>query len=373
MPEHNPVFSAADHRWMAEALRLAKCGLNTTTPNPAVGCVIVKDDACIGRGWHVAAGQAHAEVNALREAAAAAAGATAYVTLEPCSAHGRTPPCVEALVKARVARVVFAMRDPNPDVDGAGMQALAHAGVQVEGGLMAASAARLNEGFALRMRSGRPFVTAKIAASLDGATAMRSGESQWITGPAARADVQRLRARACAVVTGIGTVLADDPSLNVRGAGVDAEARQPWRVILDSQLRMPPSARVLSLPGAVMILSTQPDAAAAALLTSGATHHQVPDAAGVVDLSLAMGCLASHGINEVLLEAGERLTGAFATAGLIDRYVLYLAPRLLGSETRGILQSPSWLSLADGVQLRIEDVTMVGEDLRIQAVPEQVN
>ncbi|MEM7610550.1 MAG: bifunctional diaminohydroxyphosphoribosylaminopyrimidine deaminase/5-amino-6-(5-phosphoribosylamino)uracil reductase RibD [Pseudomonadota bacterium] len=362
-------FDAADHHWMAQALQLAAHGQTTATPNPAVGCVIVSGDECVGSGWHERAGQPHAEALALAAAGTKARGATAYVTLEPCTVAGRTPPCASALVEAGIARVVYATRDPNPAVDGAGDDLLTRHGVQVQAGLMQANAEQLNEGFAMRMRHGRPFVTVKIAGSLDGASAMRSGESQWITGTAARQDVQRLRARACAVLTGIGTVLADDPSLNVRDGFEPATGRQPLRVVLDRSLRTPADAKLLQLPGQVLILSADSQPGDPSDRIPNALHCQVAESDVGLDLAAVVRELARREINELLVEAGATLCGALAAAGLIDRFVFYLAPTLLGSQTRRLLDTPGWLALADGMSLHTEDVTQVGPDLRIRAKP----
>ncbi|MEL6949768.1 MAG: bifunctional diaminohydroxyphosphoribosylaminopyrimidine deaminase/5-amino-6-(5-phosphoribosylamino)uracil reductase RibD [Pseudomonadota bacterium] len=367
------AFTPSDHVYMAEAVRLAQRGRNGVTPNPAVGCVIVRDDSVVGRGWHQRAGEPHAEVFALREAGAAAAGATAYVTMEPCSITRRTPPCTEALIDAGVHRVVYAMRDPNPAVDGRGGEAMRAAGLQVDEGLMAEAASKLNEGFALRMRRGRPFVTLKLGASLDGATAMASGESQWITGPEARRDVQRLRARACAILTGVGTVLADDPSLTVRDPSLGETPRQPLRVVLDSQLRMPTTARVLAAPGETLIIGRRPCEDAAALAAAGARYQPLAgDTQDRVALDSMLRTLGDTEINELLVEAGPTLAGALLDAHLVDRVVVYQAPVLLGSETRGLADTPRWQRLNDGLRLQLEEVRRIGNDLRITARPGEI-
>ncbi|GAB1235156.1 bifunctional diaminohydroxyphosphoribosylaminopyrimidine deaminase/5-amino-6-(5-phosphoribosylamino)uracil reductase RibD [Ferrigenium sp. UT5] len=357
------MADAADSRWMARALRLAAHGLNTTSPNPRVGCVLVEGDEIVGEGWHVRAGEPHAEVHALRTAGHAARGATAYVTLEPCSHHGRTPPCADALIAAGVARVVCAMQDPNPQVAGRGMDNLRAAGITVECGLMEAAARELNIGFVSRMTRGMPFVRSKIAASLDGRTALENGTSQWITGAAARQDVQHWRARSCAVLTGIGTVLADDPQLNVR----IATGRQPLRVVLDSALRMPPSARMLQ-SGKVLVCTASQDAARQATLErQGAEVLRLADAAGQVDLPGVLRELARRGINEVLLEAGRTLNGALLQAGLVDEVLLYLAPQLLGDAARGMANLGVLTQLEQRVELVWQEVRHVGQDLRITA------
>jgi len=357
-------FSAADSRWMARALQLAQRGLLTTTPNPRVGCVLVKDGKNIGEGWHVRAGEPHAEVHALRAAGAAAQDATAYVTLEPCSHHGRTPPCAEALIGARVARVVCAMQDPNPQVAGQGIAKLRAAGMAVETGLMEAAAREQNNGFVSRMTRGLPFVRSKIAASLDGRTALANGVSQWITGDAARQDVQRWRARSCAVLTGIGTVLADDPQLNVREIAVE---RQPLRVVLDSALRISPSARIVQ-GGQTLIYTVSADTLKRDALTAcGAEVVVLPDVAGQVDLLTVLRNLAQRGIYEVLVEAGKTLNGALLRAGLLDELVLYLAPQLLGDAARGLADLGELTQLEQRVGLVWQEVRHVGGDLRITA------
>jgi diaminohydroxyphosphoribosylaminopyrimidine deaminase/5-amino-6-(5-phosphoribosylamino)uracil reductase len=354
---------AADSQWMARALQLAAQGLNTTSPNPRVGCVLVKGDEVVGEGWHVRAGEPHAEVHALRAAGKQAQGATAYVTLEPCSHHGRTPPCADALIAAGVARVVCAMQDPNPQVAGQGIARLRAAGIEVECGLMETAARELNIGFVSRMTRGTPWVRSKIAASLDGRTALANGVSQWITGAAARQDVQHLRARSCAVLTGIGTVLADDPQLNVR----IATERQPLRVVLDSTLRMPSSARMLQ-GGRVLVFTASNDAdKRGALEQHGAEVLLLADMDGRVDMQAVLRELARRGINEVLVEAGRVLNGALLQAGLVDELVLYLAPQLLGDAARGMADMGELLRLEQRVNLAWRDVRRVGDDLRITA------
>lgn len=356
-------MQAADSQWMARALQLAAQGLSTTSPNPRVGCVLVKGDEVVGEGWHVRAGEPHAEVHALRAAGDRTRGATAYVTLEPCSHHGRTPPCADALIAAGVARVVCAMQDPNPQVAGQGIARLRAAGIAVESGLMEAAARELNVGFVSRMTRGTPWVRSKIAASLDGRTALANGVSQWITGAAARQDVQQLRARSCAVLTGIGTVLADDPQLNVR----IATERQPLRVVLDSTLRMPPAARMLQ-SGKVLVCTASRDAdKRAALERQGVEVLLLANASGRVDLQAVLRELARRGINEVLVEAGRKLNGALLQAGLVDELVLYLAPQLLGDAARGMADLGELLRLEQRVALAWSDVRRVGEDLRITA------
>ena len=376
------MLAAQDSRWMAQALRLAEQGLYSTSPNPRVGCVLVSDEKCVGSGWHRRAGEPHAEVLALREAGDKARGATAYVTLEPCSHHGRTPPCADALVAAGVARVVVAVQDPNPKVAGAGVARLRAAGIAVDCGLMEAAARELNIGFFARMSRGTPWLRSKIAMSLDGRTALATGASKWITGAAARLDVQHWRARSCAVLTGIATVMADDARLNVRDIMTE---RQPLRVVLDSRLRMPLTARILqSLPspaggesmargaepvggeGMVLIYTAARDAEKiAALEKTGATVNVLPGSDGKVDLNAVLHDLAQRECSEVLLEAGSTLNGAMLRAGLVDELLLYVAPQLLGDSARGIAQLGELISLDQRVDLKWQDVRQVGNDLRI--------
>jgi diaminohydroxyphosphoribosylaminopyrimidine deaminase/5-amino-6-(5-phosphoribosylamino)uracil reductase len=357
------VYSADDHRYMALALRLAELGLNGTSPNPRVGCVLVRDGQVVGEGWHQRAGTPHAEVHALNQAGARARGATAYVTLEPCSHHGRTPPCAEALIAAGVGRVVAALRDPNPQVAGRGLAQLQAAGITVDCGLMEEPARELNIGFVSRMTRGRPWVRAKAAASLDGRTALANGVSQWITGPAARQDVQAWRARACAMLTGVGTVLADDPRLNVR----DIETpRQPLRVVVDSQLRTPPHAKILH--GGALIVCAQDDAPKRqALQAAGAEVLALPGADGRVDLARLLQSLAEREVNELMVEAGAGLNGALLAAGLVDELVLYLAPMLLGDTARGLFALPALTKMDARKDLILRDVRLVGQDMRVIA------
>lgn len=352
---------------MAHAIRLARNGLYTTEPNPRVGCVIVKDGVLVGEGWHIKAGGAHAEIHALQQAQHAARGATVYVSLEPCSHHGKTPPCADALIAAGVARVVAAMEDPNPEVAGRGLQRLRDAGIEIECGLMATEAALLNPGFISRMVQGRPFVRAKLAMSMDGRTAMASGESKWITGAAAREDVQRLRARSSVIMTGIGTVLADDPQMNVRLEGV--EVSQPQRIVLDPHLSTPVGARILQGMGPQTLIVTAVDEPYIAdqLRAAGAEVLLLPDPQGTIDLAALMVVLAARGVNEVHLETGATLGGAMLRAGLIDELVVYMAPKLMGSQARGLFNTPGLALLADAVDLVIEEIRRVGDDWRIRA------
>lgn len=356
----------SDHACMARALQLAARGLYTAHPNPRVGCVIVRDNEIVGAGWHQRTGEAHAEIHALEQAGERARGATAYVTLEPCCHRGRTPPCTDALIQAGVARVVAAMRDPNPKVAGAGLQQLAQAGIAVESGLLQTEAERLNPGFIMRMRAQRPFIRVKLAMTLDGRTAAADGASKWITGEAARADVQHWRARSSAILTGIGTVLADDPHLTVRLA---EDHLHPLRVALDSRLRLPPGARMLQEPGQTLILTADGnDAKRAALTQAGATVVNLPHGNGGIDLHAALRYLATeHDINELLVEAGPTLNGALLDAGLIDELVIYMAPALLGDGARGLFHLASPPAMSQRIELEISEVRAVGQDWRITA------
>ena len=360
------MFSEADSAHMARALQLAAHGRYTAHPNPLVGCVIVADGEVIGEGWHAKAGEEHAEVIALRAAGDRATGATVYVSLEPCSHHGKTPPCADALVEAGVARVVAAMEDPFDKVGGRGLDRLRDAGIETEVGLMATAAEALNAGFVSRVARGRPFVRLKVAASLDGATAMDSGESQWITGPAARHDVQKLRARSGAIMTGIGTVLADDPSLTVRDKDIDTAGRQPLRVVLDSRLRMPLSATMLTLPGETLVCCTAGNDASA-LEGAGAEVREFGAHGDMVNVFEVLAILAERGINDVLVEAGPSLSGYLVEKELVDELVIYQAPHIMGSNTRGMFATPVWTALADRKALDIVDVRKVGDDTRITA------
>jgi len=362
------TFSTADIRYMSRALQLAERGLYTTAPNPRVGCVLVKGDQIVGEGWHAIAGGPHAEIVALEQAGEAAYGATAYVTLEPCCHHGKTPPCSDALIAAGVVRVVAAMEDPNPMVAGEGLRQLQQAGVETASGLLTAQAEALNPGFVQRMRSGRPFVRSKLAMSVDGRTAMASGESKWITGEAARRDVQHLRARSCAIMSGIGTVLADDPSLTVRLENGEQAPRQPLRVILDPHLSTPENARFLSQPGkSLIVTATEEPEIQQWLERAGAEVIYLPHGPDAIDLHALMTVLAEREINEVLLETGAILSGAVLRAGIIDELVIYMAPKLMGDGARGLFHTPGLDSLADAVSLDIRDIRAVGQDWRITA------
>lgn len=365
-----PARSTADDaRYMARALRLAANGINTTHPNPRVGCVVVAGGEVVGEGWHRAAGGEHAEIIALRQAGRRAAGAALYLNLEPCAHHGRTPPCADALIKAGIGRAVIAMCDPNPRVDGGGVAALRRAGIDVTVGVGAAAAAKLNRGFCARFTAGRPWVTLKMAASLDAKTALGSGESQWITGQAARRDAHKLRAASSAILTGAGTVLRDDPRLTARlGApgdnGGQTAARQPLRVILDGNLSTPPQAKILHAPGQALIITANAEAAAG-LRGPGVEVIAGRARGGRIDLAQVMRELAAREVNDLLVEAGPRLSGALLKRGLVDQIVLYLAPDLLGGGARGLFDLPALESLAGRHRLRFADVRRIGRDLRL--------
>ncbi|WP_153145012.1 bifunctional diaminohydroxyphosphoribosylaminopyrimidine deaminase/5-amino-6-(5-phosphoribosylamino)uracil reductase RibD [Dechloromonas sp. H13] len=357
-------FSAVDHGMMARALQLAERGLWTTSPNPRVGCVLVRDGEVVGEGWHERAGEPHAEVHALRAAGELARGATAYVTLEPCSHHGRTPPCAEALIAAGVARVVAAMGDPNPLVAGQGLAMLKAAGIATASGLLENEARELNIGFVSRMTRGRPWLRLKVAASLDGKTALNNGISQWITGPAARRDGHRWRARACAIVTGIGTVRDDDPQLSVRE--VDTP-RQPLRVVVDSKLETPPTAKILRGGPVLVAAAVDDEKRADSLRAAGAEVVVLPNPHGKVELKDLLEELGRRGINEVHAEAGFKLNGSLLREGLVDELLLYLAPCLIGHAASGLFNLPELTSLDGKRLLAIRDLRQIGEDIRLIA------
>jgi diaminohydroxyphosphoribosylaminopyrimidine deaminase/5-amino-6-(5-phosphoribosylamino)uracil reductase len=358
------MFSAADHQHMARALELARRGLYTATPNPRVGCVIVNGGQTVGEGWHERAGGPHAEVNALAAAGTAARGATAYVSLEPCVHHGRTGPCTQALIAAGVARVVAARADPNPLVAGKGLAELAAAGVAVASGLLEGEAGELNVGFCARMTRGRPWVRMKLAASLDGRTALLNGASRWITGAAARRDGHAWRARACAVLTGIGTVRDDDPQLTVREVET---LRQPLRVVIDSRLETPAGAKVLEGGGTLIAAAIEDEAKRRALRGRGAEIFVCANAAGKVELPELMRELARRGVNELHVEAGHRLNGSLLREGLVDELLIYLAPCLIGDAARGMFALPELERLDGRHALEIRDLRMVGTDIRVLA------
>lgn len=355
-----------DEFYMARAIQLANNGLYTTQPNPRVGCVLVKGGSIIAEGWHARAGEGHAEVEALQRTKNPE-GATVYVTLEPCSHHGRTPPCCEALIKAGVARVVAAMQDPNPLVSGQGLIKLKAAGIEVRCGVLQEEAMKLNPGFVKRMQTGLPFVRGKLAMSLDGRTAMASGESQWITSALSRADVHRYRARSSAILTGIDTVLADDPSLTAR---VDFETLQPVRVVLDSELRMPLNARLLHLPGrSVVVTCSQDENRIDMLQQQGAEVYCVTQRHGRVALSAVMDLLGRLQLNEVLTEAGPTLSGALLAENLVDEWLIYLSTDILGDKGRGLFSLPGLEKMADKKQLSLCDIRQIGPDIRLTLKP----
>ncbi|MEE4958753.1 bifunctional diaminohydroxyphosphoribosylaminopyrimidine deaminase/5-amino-6-(5-phosphoribosylamino)uracil reductase RibD [Pseudomonas alliivorans] len=367
--------AALDVHYMARALELARKGLYSTHPNPRVGCVIVREGQIVGEGWHALAGEPHAEVHALRQAGEQARGATAYVTLEPCSHHGRTPPCADALVNAGITRVVASMQDPNPEVAGRGLLRLMTAGIAVQCGVLEAKARALNKGFIKRMETGQPYVRVKLAMSLDGRTAMASGESQWITGPEARSAVQRLRAQSSVVLTGADTVLADKARLTVRPdeLGLNAElsalaaARAPLRVLIDGRLRVPLDAPFFQAGSALV-------ATCAAASARGRYHdegHEIvamADSAGHVDLRKLLTELGARGVNEVLVEAGPRLAGAFTRLGLVDEFQIFIAGKFLGSSARPLLDLPL-AQMSEALELNIVEMRAVGNDWRVIALP----
>ncbi|MCO4757462.1 MAG: bifunctional diaminohydroxyphosphoribosylaminopyrimidine deaminase/5-amino-6-(5-phosphoribosylamino)uracil reductase RibD [Oceanospirillaceae bacterium] len=369
-------FSEHERRWMARAIRLAAQGRYTTHPNPRVGCVLVRGDRIVGEGFHVRAGEGHAEVNALRMAGDQAAGATAYVTLEPCSHHGKTPPCAEALVQAGVTRVVSAMVDPNPQVAGRGIKRLQAAGIEACSGLLETEAKALNPGFIKRMEQGLPYVRIKTASSLDGRTAMQSGESQWITGAAARSDVQRFRAQSSVIVTGVDSILHDDSSLTVRENELQLDnaaeivQKQPLRVVLDSQLRMPLNAKILRQPGRTLIATVSHDAAKTdALIQAGAEVVQLAAVQGHVSIeALLKHLVVAEQCNGLLVETGARLAGAFITAGVVDELVVYQAMTLMGSDARPMYTLP-YSKMDEQIRLQLLDSRMLGDDLRLTLRP----
>lgn len=363
MAEH---LAADDYDFMARALRLAERGLFTTSPNPRVGSVVVADGRVIGEGWHERAGQPHAEVLALREAGERARGATLFVTLEPCSHHGRTPPCSDAVIASGVARVVVAMQDPNPLVAGRGLGQLRQAGIEVLVGPLAEQARELNVGFVSRMNRGRPWVRVKLAASLDGKTALNNGKSQWITGGAARRDGHHWRARACAILTGIGTVRDDDPQLSVRDV---ATTRQPLRVVVDSRLEISPQARILQGGNVLVAAALEDEARASLLRDQGAEIVALPNPGGKVELPGLLSELGRRGIGELHVEAGFKLAGSLMREDLVDELLIYLAPCLIGDAGRGMFNLPELVDLSGRRELELRDIRMIGNDLRILARP----
>ncbi|CCG86393.1 bifunctional diaminohydroxyphosphoribosylaminopyrimidine deaminase/5-amino-6-(5-phosphoribosylamino)uracil reductase RibD [Erwinia piriflorinigrans] len=364
-----------DEVYMARALELARRGRFTTTPNPNVGCVLVRDGQIVGEGFHLRAGEPHAEVHALRMAGENACGATAYVTLEPCSHHGRTPPCCDALIAAGIKRVVTAMQDPNPQVAGRGLYRLQQAGIEVSHGLMMQEAEALNRGFLKRMRTGFPWVQLKLGASLDGRTAMASGESQWITSPEARRDVQRLRAQSSAILSTSGTVLADDPALTVRHDELDSATladypadllRQPVRIIVDGQNRVTPQHRLISQPGETWLARTACDERQ---WPENVSQLIVPRYQERLDLVSMLMLLGKKQINSVWVEAGAQFSGALLQAGVVDELIVYLAPKLLGDAGRGLCQLPGLETLAAAPAFTFSDIRQVGPDIRLTLTP----
>jgi diaminohydroxyphosphoribosylaminopyrimidine deaminase/5-amino-6-(5-phosphoribosylamino)uracil reductase len=358
-------FTAEEHAHMARAIALTERGRNTATPNPSVGCVIVRDGRVVGEGWHEKAGEAHAEVRALAAAGANAEGATVYVSLEPCSHQGRTPPCADALVKAKVARVVAALEDPNPLVHGSGAMRLRDAGIRVDFGLMASEAEEAHRGFLSRMRRGKPWMRMKVAASLDGRTALANGESRWITGEPARRDVHALRAASCAILTGFGTVQRDDPDLTVRYV---AATRQPRRVLIDNRLEVSTAARILKGEPPIIFTVSKDAKRRKALEALGAEVVDAPMdryVAGKSDLAAVVRELAARGFNDVMVETGAKLNGSLLAAGTIDEIVLYVSPKILGDKALGLFELPEMTRLEQAIVPRITDVRTVGEDLRI--------
>lgn len=371
------MWTASDYQYMSRALQLARRGLYSTDPNPRVGCVIVKDDIVLSEGWHQKAGQPHAEIEALKNAIENNAsenisGATCYVTLEPCAHHGRTSPCTVSLIKAGIRKVVAATIDPNPLVAGKGLQQLKEAGIETASGLLEAQAVELNPGFIMRMQQGRPFVRCKLAMSLDGKTALQNGESKWISSSESRLDAQKLRARSSAIMTGIGTVIADDPSMNVRLSETSEWAKdgqQPLRIILDSRLETPIDAKILSLPGGVIIFHASNDKENKQNLeNTGAELVFVNAKRGPDFLEYVLAYLATEKeINEILLETGSTLAGEMMQAGLIDELIIYLAPTLLGQDAKSLFQLPLLDNMSDRISLHFSDIRAIGKDIRIKA------
>ncbi|NNG43495.1 bifunctional diaminohydroxyphosphoribosylaminopyrimidine deaminase/5-amino-6-(5-phosphoribosylamino)uracil reductase RibD [Pseudoalteromonas sp. NEC-BIFX-2020_002] len=367
----NVLFTEQDHQFMARAIELAKQGRFTTTPNPNVGCVLVKGGQIIGEGFHQLAGQGHAEVNALAMAGSQAKGATAYVTLEPCSHFGRTPPCAEGLKAAGVIKVIAAMVDPNPQVAGKGLAILADAGIEVASGLLEQQAKLLNRGFLKRMEQGMPFITCKMAASLDGKTALKNGQSKWITGSKARQDVQLYRAQSCAILTGADTVLVDDAKLNVRidelpeSLPTELPLRQPVRIIIDSQNRLTPELALFSIESEIIILTTELDKSKQ--WPYYVSHIVVPKQNNKVDVLAALKLLAQRQFNHIWLEAGATLAGKMTEQGLIDEYIIYFAPKLLGNDAKSLLNFAEQTNMQDVDNLTISECALIGDDIRITA------
>lgn len=351
-----------DEYFMSRALVLAARGLYTTTPNPRVGCVIVNDDEIVGEGWHVNCGGAHAEVNALKQADTRAVGGTLYVTLEPCAHYGKTPPCVEVIVKSGISRVVFGAKDPNPLVDGRGMEHLKANGISVEGGLFSEKSEELNLGFFKRMRYGRPWVRVKVAAGLDGKTALENGRSQWITSKESRVDAHKLRAQSCVVLTGVGTVVEDDPRLTVRHTET---SRQPGKVIVDSQLRSPLDAHLFKTLGVTLATAVKEQNRLDDFIQKGVNVLVLPDSEGRVDLDALLVELANQQVNEVLVEAGINLHSALLHRHLIDEMIIYYAPKFLGAQGRGMFFLDELNSMDQVLERDVIDITSIGKDFRV--------
>jgi diaminohydroxyphosphoribosylaminopyrimidine deaminase / 5-amino-6-(5-phosphoribosylamino)uracil reductase len=364
------MFTADDYRFMTRALQLAERGLYSTMPNPRVGCVIVKDNKIVGEGAHLKAGEPHAEIFAIRQAGSQSKGAKAYVTLEPCSHTGRTPPCSQAIVTAGISKVIVAMQDPNPQVAGSGLVQLQSHHIEVATGLMERQAQELNPGFISRMTHNLPYIRCKIAASLDGRTALKNGESKWITGEAARLDVQHWRARSCAILTGVGTVLADNPSMNVRELSI---GRQPLKVIIDSDLQTPVNANILQNKNALIAFAKDSQNKANQLLEMSAELLCIPNEHGRVCLKTLLSHLASREINEVQCEGGEGLNGALMAQKLIDELLIYYAPKLMGSAAKSMFAMPEFTSMSQAIALDILDVRQIGADIRLRAKPNYAN
>ncbi|MGH8475417.1 MAG: bifunctional diaminohydroxyphosphoribosylaminopyrimidine deaminase/5-amino-6-(5-phosphoribosylamino)uracil reductase RibD [Methylococcales bacterium] len=361
-------LSLIDDHYMVRALQLARHGLLTADPNPCVGSVVVRDGQIVGEGWHHRAGGAHAEVEALQMAGEAARGATVYVTLEPCCHYGKTPPCTEKLIRSGVKRVVAAMEDPNPRVAGQGFKALADAGIETRVGVLEQAAKEVNRGFCRRMRTGRPFVVSKLAMSLDGRTALACGESKWITGESARRDVHWMRARSSAVLTGIETVLADDPLLNARPDLPPEQFMQPLRVILDSRLRMPANARIATESPAPLILTVSSERGKIASLVDAGFQivNCSENARGRLDLSAVMEYLGGIGVNQLMVEAGPTLNGALLAEGLVDEWIVYQSACVLGDTARALVHLPGLENMSERYRLTLLDVRAVGADLRLR-------
>jgi diaminohydroxyphosphoribosylaminopyrimidine deaminase/5-amino-6-(5-phosphoribosylamino)uracil reductase len=358
------MFDANDHAYMARAIALTERGRDTATPNPSVGCVIVKDGRVIGEGWHERAGEAHAEVRALEAATESPQGSTVYVSLEPCAHHGRTGPCADQLIAAKVARVVAAIEDPYHEVKGKGAAKLREAGIRVDVGLMADEAREAHRGFLSRVTRGRPWMRMKAAASLDGRIALANGESRWITGEAARRDVHEMRARACAILTGIGTVIADDPELTVRHVPC---TRQPRRVVIDNRLDMPLAAKILAGEPPLILTVSEDEGKAKALAARGSEVLRVASDGPKTDLVAVARLLAERGCNDVMVETGGKLMGSLLRAGVVDELVIYYAPLILGDTAQALFSLPEWTSLGEAIRPRIVDVRMVGSDIRVTA------